>query len=962
MMIRTCTQRKGVRPNILLTNDWSWADVYMRSTWRTCTQRKGVRPQHLVDERLELGRRLYDQDLHTAEAGIYPTEEVYDRHPLFAPDLSQVGIAPEPRKPDVDWMRLGLGFYGIAEQLGPQLISAWQRNQMGLERQAAQAQALEAMDRERLPTLIRQLPREELLNAPLSPWGLHELYRQGRITKNEHAGEMIRRYGGGDDGAMWMVPLGSMANRLVISPLLRGLGPANAANVALRAKIWGGQPKPPSPSIQLGGTTKPTLSLVDDPPPHMFRSSDGTLFVPRGSWGGGHDPLRSHVYSPANPGQYAPGSPILNTLRPVSAVPQTQGALALAQAPPPPLISPLGVPRTVRFPTLDPMAGYGRPNPYIGGRIPGPPDFTNLTKSGLFLPYAAVIAPERTPDVETSPDPMIDPDIDVDVEPEIDVDITHPFIDPDTGEPVRIDPDTLEPVPRPDIDIDIGRPFIDPDTGEPVRIDPDTLEPVPRPEVEPAPEIDGPDVEDAPGPEDDGIDPAPDPRLDPIEEPDLVPSVSPDEFPRPDAAPELDDVDKPELVPEVSPDLTPIEEPITEPDWESLPETPPEPPAPARRSIPQTAPQTVPEPAPELAPYGAPSPASEPEAAPSTEPATVPQSAPGPAPDPMPQILPGPGPSIRPWPQPGAEPAPAGRPTPEVAPAPQPGAEPAPAGRPTPEVAPAPQPGAEPAPQPGAEPAPQPGPEIAPRTRPTPVGITVPDLAPITVPVLKPAPITAPAPAGATAPAPAEITAPTPAPITAPAPAGATAPAPAEITAPTPAPITAPAPAGATAPAPAEITAPTPGDLTTPAMPEPTPQPNRQPTKPKPKPKPKGPRLPDDPRKRRSNRRRQLDSLGLEAFPERVGYKAGFGFREVNLDTGESKFSLEPPPGVPDLSGPGASERSYRVLSWDDDPPTQRELDLGIFKAVVGRKINFRPKTRSSRKSGRKGRKGRRRR
>ena len=72
-------------------------------------------------------------------------------------------------------------------------------------------------------------------------------------------------------------------------------------------------------------------------------------------------------------------------------------------------------------------------------------------------------------------------------------------------------------------------------------------------------------------------------------------------------------------------------------------------------------------------------------------------------------------------------------------------------------------------------------------------------------------------------------------------------------------------------------------------------------------------------------------------FPEVVAYRAGFGYRIVNIETGESAFSLERPEGVPEEEGPGAADRSFTILTTDIDPPSQRDLDLGITSVNVSR-------------------------
>ena len=78
-----------------------------------------------------------------------------------------------------------------------------------------------------------------------------------------------------------------------------------------------------------------------------------------------------------------------------------------------------------------------------------------------------------------------------------------------------------------------------------------------------------------------------------------------------------------------------------------------------------------------------------------------------------------------------------------------------------------------------------------------------------------------------------------------------------------------------------------------------------------------------------------------------VAFKAGFGYRIVNLDTGKSDFTLEKPEALPVETGKGAAGRSFRVLSTDKDPPSQRKLDMGIFDVTVsGAGPRFTPRRR----------------
>ncbi len=78
-------------------------------------------------------------------------------------------------------------------------------------------------------------------------------------------------------------------------------------------------------------------------------------------------------------------------------------------------------------------------------------------------------------------------------------------------------------------------------------------------------------------------------------------------------------------------------------------------------------------------------------------------------------------------------------------------------------------------------------------------------------------------------------------------------------------------------------------------------------------------------------------------FPELVAWKQGFGYYVMDIDTGKKRFQLENP-GVPDLSGKGTADDTFRVLARDDDPPTDRTLAMGAVKAITGHDIKYKPR------------------
>ena len=72
----------------------------------------------------------------------------------------------------------------------------------------------------------------------------------------------------------------------------------------------------------------------------------------------------------------------------------------------------------------------------------------------------------------------------------------------------------------------------------------------------------------------------------------------------------------------------------------------------------------------------------------------------------------------------------------------------------------------------------------------------------------------------------------------------------------------------------------------------------------------------------------------IEAWPSREQV------RRMGLPPGETLLGLYE--GVPLTEGPGLAKDSFRVLGYDHDPPTQRELDMGIVTASAGRGLGYR--------------------
>ena len=85
-------------------------------------------------------------------------------------------------------------------------------------------------------------------------------------------------------------------------------------------------------------------------------------------------------------------------------------------------------------------------------------------------------------------------------------------------------------------------------------------------------------------------------------------------------------------------------------------------------------------------------------------------------------------------------------------------------------------------------------------------------------------------------------------------------------------------------------------------------------------------------------------------FVERSAWRQGFGYWVLDHDTGEKRFQLDRPTGVPDVTGPGSARESYTPLSYDDDPPTQAKLDMAAVEAVAGHSLQFRGKPKRRRR------------
>ena len=102
--------------------------------------------------------------------------------------------------------------------------------------------------------------------------------------------------------------------------------------------------------------------------------------------------------------------------------------------------------------------------------------------------------------------------------------------------------------------------------------------------------------------------------------------------------------------------------------------------------------------------------------------------------------------------------------------------------------------------------------------------------------------------------------------------------------------------------------------------------------------------------------RRKMIEQQLDSYPEVVAYREPGGlWRTVDIDTGETVVSPDPPAGIPPLAIEGATpHETYTVLSRDGDPPSQRTLDLGGSRVTVGEGLHI-----QRRRGGQRGRKQR---
>ncbi|SVC11815.1 uncharacterized protein METZ01_LOCUS264669, partial [marine metagenome] len=86
-------------------------------------------------------------------------------------------------------------------------------------------------------------------------------------------------------------------------------------------------------------------------------------------------------------------------------------------------------------------------------------------------------------------------------------------------------------------------------------------------------------------------------------------------------------------------------------------------------------------------------------------------------------------------------------------------------------------------------------------------------------------------------------------------------------------------------------------------------------------------------------------------FPVEVGWKQGMGWRVVNLETDTNVFTRKKPDWIKRATKKkGSAEETFTVHTYDNDPPSQKELDMGIVKSLVSKALKFRRTPKNNRK------------
>ncbi len=73
-------------------------------------------------------------------------------------------------------------------------------------------------------------------------------------------------------------------------------------------------------------------------------------------------------------------------------------------------------------------------------------------------------------------------------------------------------------------------------------------------------------------------------------------------------------------------------------------------------------------------------------------------------------------------------------------------------------------------------------------------------------------------------------------------------------------------------------------------------------------------------------------------------------YRIADINRAELSTTFDRPDGIPNLEGPGSAVDSYRVILWDNDPPSQVELEMGVVTLIAGETLRFGPSKRRARR------------
>ena len=226
-------------------------------------------------------------------------------------------------------------------------------------------------------------------------------------------------------------------------------------------------------------------------------------------------------------------------------------------------------------------------------------------------------------------------------------------------------------------------------------------------------------------------------------------------------------------------------------------------------------------------------------------------------------------------------------------------------------------------PKPDETPTPRPGP--GPDPTPGPVTEPVPDPTPGPGTRIIPKPPTRPTPTPTRPrPGPGPSTGPGPGPTPPPGPGPATGPTPTPPPGPGPAPLPPPFPSGGPGPQPQPEPFGQPAPAPTPPPPPGTPPPDADKVTTKKTP-PRG-----DPKKTPKQQKLKTPRKPGERFIASMGVKLGSVFAKVNFNTGKVTRSRKNKWGIPNVKGKGSVVKSATILSYDNDPPTQFQLDNAV--------------------------------